>query len=196
MNSKLSYPLPGHAAHARMMNQERFLLNAQPNRSTKKSAVLMVFYPDEDNVMFPLILRPKYDGTHGGQMALPGGKMENIDENLTRTALREAQEEIGIKAIDVNIIGLLTEVYIPVSNYIVQPVVGFLNYKPTFYPDHKEVDEIVTIKFEEFLKKENMGTKNMLLGNQNVSMPGYTVNNKWIWGATALIINEFLEAIS
>ena len=93
-------------------------------------------------------------------MALPGGKMEYTDENLVRTALREAQEEIGVKAMDVNILGELTDVFIPVSNFIVRPIVGYLDYKPDFFPDKKEVEKIFEVEFSDFLKLENKGIRN------------------------------------
>jgi 8-oxo-dGTP pyrophosphatase MutT (NUDIX family) len=192
----LSQPLPGHDAHLKLMHKERILTKIAPNENTKSSAVLMVFYPDKSKVFMPLILRPKYDGTHGGQMAFPGGKMEHFDRNLTITALREAQEEIGIKAMDVKIIGELTEVFIPVSNFKVQPIVGYLEYKPEFFPDQKEVSKIFEMHIEDFFESQNIGWKNVKIGQNDIEVPGFAIQEQWIWGATALIINEFLEVIS
>jgi 8-oxo-dGTP pyrophosphatase MutT (NUDIX family) len=193
---KLTQPLPGEESHKRVIRKEKFFSEKTPDIHTRNSAVLLVFYPIDDEIYFPLILRPPYDGQHGGQMAFPGGKMELSDENLERTALRETQEEIGIKALDINIIGELTEVYIHVSNYLVKPYVGFVNYKPEFFPDPKEVADIYHLNLRDVLSRKNQGTKNIIIGNREIEVQGLEVENQWVWGATALIINELIEAIS
>lgn len=195
LSSKLKGPLPGVEFQRKFMHEERLLSHIQPNETTRQSAVLVAFYPSDGEVFLPLILRPAYDGTHGGQMALPGGKMEYADENLVRTALREAQEEIGVKAMDVNIIGELTDVFIPVSNFIVKPIVGYLDYKPDFFPDKREVEKIIEVKFSEFLKLENKGIRSITVGKRNLVVPGFDIQNQWVWGATALIINEIVEVV-
>lgn len=192
---KLKGPLPGVEFQRKFMTEEKLRLNATPNETTRQSAVLIVFYPSENQVFVPLILRPQYDGTHGGQMALPGGKMEYADENLVRTALREAQEEIGVRAMDVNIIGELTDVFIHVSNFVVKPVVGYLDYKPDFFPDQREVEKIFEVPFSEFLKIENKGIRNITVGKRNMTVPGFDIQKQWIWGATALIMNEIVEIV-
>lgn len=195
LSSKLKGPLPGVEFQKKFMHEERLLSHIQPNEATRQSAVLVAFYPSDGEVYLPLILRPAYDGTHGGQMALPGGKMEYADENLVRTALREAQEEIGVKAMDVNVLGELTDVFIPVSNFIVKPIVGYLDYKPDFFPDKREVEKIFEVKFSEFLKLENKGIRSIIVGKRNLTVPGYDIQSQWIWGATALIMNEIVEVV-
>ncbi len=196
LNEKLSLPLPGHETHKRMMHLERLLTKIEPNNSTKKSAVLVVFYPDKNEIHLPLILRPVHDGKHGGQMALPGGKMELVDENLARTALREAQEEIGIKAIDVKILGELTEIFIPVSNFSVKPFVGFLNYKPDFFPDQREVEKIFEVSFNSFINQKEIVYKPIKIASNLVEVPGYEIHDQWVWGATALIMHELIEVFN
>jgi 8-oxo-dGTP pyrophosphatase MutT (NUDIX family) len=195
LSSKLKGPLPGVEFQKKFMHEERLLSHIQPNETTRQSAVLVAFYPSDGEVYLPLILRPAYDGTHGGQMALPGGKMEYADENLVRTALREAQEEIGVKAMDVNVLGELTDVFIPVSNFIVKPIVGYLDYKPDFFPDKREVEKIFEVKFSEFLKLENKGIRSIIVGKRNLTVPGFDIQSQWIWGATALIMNEIVEVV-
>lgn len=195
LSSKLKGPLPGVEFQRKFMHDDRLMSNKIPNETTRQSAVLIVFYPSEGQVFVPLILRPQYDGTHGGQMALPGGKMEYADENLIRTALREAQEEIGLRAMDVNIIGELTDVFIPVSNFVVKPVVGFMDYKPDFFPDKREVEKIFEVEFSDFLKLENKGLKDITVGKRTMNVPGFDIQNEWVWGATALIMNEIVEVV-
>ena len=146
LKTRLNEPLPGSSAHDKMASETRLKLKMpSPNEKTRESAVLILFYPSDNQVFIPLILRPQYDGVHGGQMAFPGGRAEKEDENLIRTALREAQEEIGVRVSDVTILGKLTKLYIPPSNFYVQPVVGFMARRPDFFPDPREVDKVIEI---------------------------------------------------
>ncbi|MBK6978503.1 MAG: CoA pyrophosphatase [Cytophagaceae bacterium] len=177
------------------MHEARLKSTIQPNNYTRQSAVLILFYPFQNQAFVPLILRPAYDGTHGGQMALPGGKIEPSDENLIRTALREAQEEIGIKAIDVSILGKLTDVYIPVSNFNVLPVVGTIPYRPEFFPDATEVEKIFEISILDLLANENIEFRNVHVPNGTMNVPGFDVHGQWLWGATALIFQELKDLI-
>jgi 8-oxo-dGTP pyrophosphatase MutT (NUDIX family) len=110
---RLQQPLPGQTAHNVMASESRLKLKMpSPNERTRESAVLILFYPTENQIFIPLILRPQYDGVHGGQMAFPGGRAEKEDESLIRTALREAQEEIGVRVSDVKVLGELTKLWV------------------------------------------------------------------------------------
>jgi len=164
---RLQQPLPGLTAHSVMASETRLKLKMpSPNERTRESAVLILFYPSDNQVFIPLILRPQYDGVHGGQMAFPGGRAEKEDEHLERTALREAQEEIGVRVSDITVLGKLTKLFIAHSNFYVQPVVGFMTHKPDFYPDPREVDT-----------------------------PFYEILNTTVWGATAMMVSELLMII-
>ncbi len=195
LKNQLQKPLPGPVSHQKYMHEARLKAILQPNHTTRQSAVLILFYPFKNQAFLPLILRPAYDGTHGGQMALPGGKMENSDENLIRTALREAQEEIGIKAIDVSVIGQLTEVFIPVSNYNVLPVVGTISYRPDFFPDKTEVERIFEVGIMDFLNVENVEFRSVNVPSGKMKVPGFDVQGQWLWGATALIFQELKDVL-
>ena len=195
LERKLTEPLPGIVSHKKYMHAGRLNnINGIPD-NVRKSAVLILLYPIENKAYFPLILRPQYDGRHGGQMALPGGKAEPNDESLIRTALREAQEEIGIKAIDVQVIGELTDVYIPISNYIVHPVVGYIGYKPDFFPDAREVDKIYLTDLEDVMKGGEIVSKEILVGKQRIAVPGFEIHDSWVWGATSLILSELSDVL-
>ncbi len=191
----LNEPLPGLAFHQKMKGLTPLKDDSEPNQFTKKSAVLILFYPDKDEIKIPLILRPPYDGTHGGQMSFPGGKVELEDESLIRTALREAQEEIGIKAIDVHVLGKLTEIYIPPSNFLVLPVIGYINYTPDFYPDAKEVEEIVKITIEEMQDENSVEFREIQTRKISFKTQCYILKEKIVWGATALMIAELNEIL-
>jgi 8-oxo-dGTP pyrophosphatase MutT (NUDIX family) len=189
----LTEPLPGEAAHATMATKLR--LSIQPNDKTRYSAVLILFYQYKDEIYIPLILRPEYDGVHAGQMAFPGGRRERKDKDLIETALREAQEEIGIKASDVHILGTLTQMFIPPSNFFALPVIGYLDYKPDFYPDPHEVDTVFEVSLSEISNEDIKSTTEISTRGFVFDAPCYTIQNRKIWGATSMMIAELLEVL-
>ncbi|AQG80030.1 NUDIX hydrolase [Spirosoma montaniterrae] len=195
LRQRLREPLPGERAHSKMASTARYRLGIKPNERTRRSAVLICFYPYQDSVFLPLILRPQYDGVHAGQMAFPGGRMERFDENLTRTALREAQEEVGIRVSDVNVLGLLTELFIPPSNFYVQPVVGVLPYRPDFYPDPREVEAVLEVSLDTLLDETIVGDSQIEVRGVVVDAPFYQIQGYRVWGATAMMISELLMVI-
>lgn len=196
--SKLSYqlanyPLPGHDEIVKKMSPNRMRLKGEPNESTRRSGVLILFYPKGEDIYLPLILRPQYDGVHGGQMAFPGGRAELKDKNIQATALREAQEEIGIKASDVKIIGNLTELYINPSNLLCQPVLGYINYRPDFYPDEREVAAILEVPLSDFVNPDTIQTRLVEARGYKFETPGFIIQEQIVWGATAMMIAELVE---
>lgn len=193
---KLKNPLPGESAHQTMQASSRLRLNFKPNHRTRKSAVLILFYPYQNRILFPLILRPAYDGVHSGQVAFPGGRYELTDENLIRTALREAQEEIGLRLTDVKILGTLTELFIPPSNFFVLPVVACIPYRPGFFPDAREVEDVFEITLDEISDTRIVGFSEILIRGEQVHAPHYEVQGYKIWGATAMMISELLTVMN
>jgi 8-oxo-dGTP pyrophosphatase MutT (NUDIX family) len=196
LRERLAEPLPGAEAHLKMASRSRLRMAMQPNERTRRSAVLIVFYPYQNSIYLPLILRPQYDGVHAGQMAFPGGRMERSDENLIRTALREAQEEVGIRVTDVKVLGKLTEIYIPPSNFYVQPVVGILPYRPDFYPDPREVEHVVEVSLEELMDETIIGENAIEIKGVVIDAPFYRIQGFKVWGATAMMISELLTVIN
>lgn len=195
LSARLQLPLPAQEAHNLMASSSRIKAKIAPNERTRESAVLIVFYPYKDEILLPLILRPAYDGVHGGQMAFPGGRAEREDENLIRTAMREAQEEIGIRLSDVTVLGMLTKLYIPPSNFFVQPVVAFMKNRPDFYPDEREVDKVIEISLREISDKNIIGQKIIHVRGHEVDAPFYNIQENTVWGATAMMIAELLAVI-
>lgn len=179
-----------------MMSGARQRMSVRPNEKARRSAVLILFYPYRGEIYLPLILRPIYDGVHAGQMAFPGGRMERTDENLIRTALREAQEEIGIRVTDVQVLGQLTELYIPPSNFFVQPVVGVMKHRPDFYPDPREVEEVVEVPLATFLDETIVGDTQIEVRGVLIDAPFFQIQNHKVWGATAMMISELLAVIA
>ncbi|MFY7829898.1 MAG: NUDIX hydrolase [Flectobacillus sp.] len=195
LRARFQHPMPGEIAHARMASSSRLKFKSVPNDKTRQSAVLILFYPNEGKIHLPLILRPAYDGVHGGQMAFPGGRKEKEDENLIRTAMREAQEEIGIRLTDVKIIGEISKLYIPPSNFYVQPVVGYMDKKPDFYPDPREVDYVVEVSLDELLDPKIIGKKILNVRGTEVEASYFDIQGHTVWGATAMMIAEVIELI-
>jgi 8-oxo-dGTP pyrophosphatase MutT (NUDIX family) len=195
LRQKFTAPLPGEKAHAKMLAKSDIRLTMKPNRRTQKSAVLVLFYPHEGEIYLPLILRPAYDGVHSGQMAFPGGRFEKTDEDLIRTAKREAQEEIGLRLTDVEILGVLSELYIPPSNFYVLPVVGYLPYRPDFFPDPREVEKVVEVSLREIQDKSIIGVSEMIVRNTTIQAPHYLIRSHQVWGATAMMISELLTVM-
>lgn len=162
----------------------------------RKSGVLLLFYPDATELFFPLIKRPQYPGAHSGQVALPGGKMEEGDPDVVFTALREAEEEIGIDAGKVEEIGSLTELYIPVSNFLVTPIVGFLDHKPTFIPEQREVDKILPFALNQLIQPEIVKHTSISMGGgKYLETPYFDIAGEVVWGATAMILSELIHVV-
>ena len=195
LNQKFQKPLPGPLAHARMLTNSESRLKARPDARTRKSAVLILFYPYQSEVFLPLILRPAYDGVHSGQVAFPGGRHEPSDEDLIRTAKREAQEEVGLRLSDVAVAGTLSEIFIPPSNFLVLPVVAHIPYRPDFSPDPREVEKVLEVPLREIEDKTIIGSSEIQAGSHFIQAPHYLIQNYKVWGATAMIISEMLDVL-
>ncbi len=191
--------LPGQEAQLVMapnIRQEE-IRNMGTGNDPVKSGVIILVYPGnggEAHTVF--IRRPQYDGVHSGQIAFPGGRHEEDDNDMMETALREAEEEIGIARQDVQVAGKLTDLYIPPSNYLVSPFIGILPDKPVFYPDNNEVAQIIEVPLRIFVE-DNYRTRvpmTMATG-ECMDTPCYLVDHHTIWGATAMIMAEFVAVI-
>lgn len=185
--------LPGEEAHIEM-----FPLRARTSEALKTaegfrlSAVMALLYPVGESHELILIERQDYDGKHSGQMSFPGGKKEDEDYTSLEAALRETHEEIGIHPDHITVLGRLTDVYIPVSNFLVHPYVGMLESKPSFIPDPREVKSVFTFNVNELLRESNRVITTISLGKGATikDVPAFKIDGKIIWGATALMLNE------
>lgn len=193
LKKKITENLPGEAAQHRMSSRARIptadYLKQNPNH--RPSAVLLPLFPYEGTIYTALIRRPSYDGMHSGQLALPGGKAEPGDSSLTFTAIRETEEEVGIKISESEILGALSPVYIPVSNFLVHPFAAQLNEKPTWIPDKHEVDAVIEFPLIHLLNAEFKDRRRITIGkNMFIDAPCYIVDGQILWGATAMIFSE------
>jgi len=199
---ELKSDLPGFSAQKSMapLGRKPPSEYIKKNIIPKKSAVLILLYPQPDSleVKTVLMLRPEHEGgNHGGQISFPGGGMNESDKDLSETALREAEEEIGVKRSTVSIVGALSPLYIPVSNYMVHPYVGACKNTPQFIIHPLEVKALIEVGLEELSSDKNKTSveKYVKIKGERIQVPCYNINGEIIWGATAMIISEFAEII-
>lgn len=197
ITSKLLAGLPGWAAQSRLepeiRKQHRLEGNAKA-QNPKESAVLLLVHATGDDTSLLFIKRSEYVGIHSGQIAFPGGRHEPEDKDLTHTALRETKEEVGIQVDIEAVIGKLTPLYIPPSNFNVHPYLAYLPLLPPAMPDPKEVSQVFSIRIADLLLPETLQQKTITTSDgHTIDLPCYVVNNQIIWGATSMILNEFLE---
>lgn len=197
LKNRLKTPLPGEDAQFIMAPLGRPKAGEIDfsKLNPKKSAVLILLFPSTDRIDTVLIKRPVYEGVHSGQIAFPGGKFEKTDQTLDQTAIRETNEEIGVLADKIQLIGQLSDLYIPPSNFMVSPFIGYLHEKPNFIINSREVEKTITtdllmLSKRPILKKNITNSSGFTIKTPYIEIDGYTV-----WGATAMIISE-LNAIT
>ena len=199
LQAYLAQELPGEEAHLKAMPVHRPLSSEaklQAAKDYRASAVAILLYTEGKAVKSVLIQRPDYEGVHGGQVSFPGGKMDLTDDNLEMTARRECFEEIGFPMHQGTLLGALTEVFIPVSKFLVQPYVFFEENVPTLVSDEREVAEIISFDVHEFTQLEiERTTLNLSQGIRLKDVPYFPIENKIVWGATAIMLAEFQEVL-
>ncbi len=200
LKNKLSNPLPGTASHIKMALQHRiqdFINDKENTQNAKKSAVLILFFHENDTLKMIVIRRSHYVGIHSGQIAFPGGRYEEEDKEIMITALREIQEEIGIPKDKIEILGRLSDIYVPPSNFLISVFVGYLSERPKYKIEEREVDEVIEIPFEDFFKPEVRKEKDFYVNSLKAgsNAPYFDVTNAEIWGASAMVISELLDVL-
>lgn len=193
LTEELAKPLPGVEAQLRLSPPGRRPEIA--NTRVRESAVLIVLFLQEKQIRTVFIKRGEYEGVHSGQVSLPGGMYKVSDKSLKATALRETMEETGLPGEKISIIGNLTSLHIPVSNIKVYPFVGLYYDKPIFSPDTFEVKYIIETSLQELLNPKNQKFKIMQIGDSEIEIPYFDIRGDHIWGATAMIMSEFLELV-
>jgi 8-oxo-dGTP pyrophosphatase MutT (NUDIX family) len=186
--------LPGYAAQEPLGHSLRQSVSEAP-ASARPASVLALFYPVGGEIHLLFIQRTSPPGDrHGGQISFPGGSADPSDRDAAHTALREAEEEVGVLPERIELIGELTPLYIPVSNFLVNPFVGFTASRPEFILQESEVARVLELPLSGFYRKEVIAYRDKRLYNGVVlkEVPHWEVAGESVWGATAMMVGELV----
>lgn len=191
---------PGRDAHLLMIPGFRRTLAQkqgwEPAYIPRHGAVLLLLYPRNGELYLVLTRRSNTVGSHKGQISLPGGAYESGDANYIETALRETQEELGVSRAEVHVWGQLTPLYIPPSQYQIHPVVGYIEESPVFQMSTDEVAEILEITLAYLLSGDCRREEDWEFEGQRSPVPFFDVLGHKVWGATAMVLAEFVEMVN
>lgn len=193
---RLEEPLPGHEAHLQMAPRypaRRDDLSVD-GRECREAGALVLLHLHDGQPSVVLTVRRDHLPDHGGQISFPGGQRE-ADETLSGTALREAEEEIGLSPPSVDVLGALTPLYIPPSNFCVHPFVGHPPSATSLRPTDAEVERILQVPLAHLLDPSTRMTETRRLNDTDVDVPYYDVAGYTVWGATAMMLAEFLSVV-
>ena len=188
----------GEAAQQQMVPRPRGVRPPEMAGQPRQGAVLVTLYDKEGDTGSDthLVLTRRRDdlNDHAGQISFPGGRREN-GESLKRTALREAEEEIGVWTADLTVLGRLTCLYIPPTDYEVYPFVAWHDGQPFFRRQAREVAEILEVSLSYLLDPACQHEEPWVYKGMTVQVPFYLVDSHKVWGATAMMLSEFLERL-
>jgi 8-oxo-dGTP pyrophosphatase MutT (NUDIX family) len=188
-------PLPGELAQLKMAHAFRRKL-WPPSPAARDAGVLVLLYPRQNEWHIVLIQRSTrfQNDRHSGQISFPGGKKEPSDRDIIDCAFREAEEEIGLQSEGIKVLGSLTPLYVPVSEFLVHPIVAYCDFTPVFIPQESEVAGVLEVPFEFFIHPEKLGRTDLPLSNQMLikDVPYFDIHGHIVWGATAMILSELL----
>ena len=161
----------------------------------RNASVLILLFPSKDDVNEidgVLIERSEYDGVHSKQIGFPGGERDSNDVGDIETAIRECKEELGVKVELENVLGQLTPLYIPPSNFLVKPYVAWLSARPLFSIDPKEVNSLLLFQVSDLAEESNWRVYTV----NGVLVPGIKFGKHLVWGATAMMLREFIDTFA
>lgn len=188
----LKHPLPGPSAQFRLVPRPRGSVPAHPPHA---AAVLLLLYPHHGALHLPLTRRTETVATHRGQISWPGGAREG-EEPLVVTALRETEEELGVDPAIVEVLGQLTPLHTGGSGYRISPTVGWTPSRPAFRPDPGEVAELLEVPLATLRSPHVLRQEVWNLHGRQTLVPCYRLGpDTAIWGATAMILSEFLAVV-
>jgi 8-oxo-dGTP pyrophosphatase MutT (NUDIX family) len=175
----------------------RFVRRTAPPEgvTARPGAVLILLYPDGADLRLPLTVRSDRLPSHRGEVSLPGGATDPQDDGPAATALRECWEEIGVAPESIDIWGMLAPIYIPPSNFRITPVVGYSARAPSLIPNDDEVSAVLTVTLRELLDPARVVVERWTLRGADVQVPFFAIAGHKVWGATALILSEFVARL-
>jgi 8-oxo-dGTP pyrophosphatase MutT (NUDIX family) len=193
LNQLQGLELPGMDAHDAilpfMAKERKLAFDLDPN--PKISSVAATIFPKYEQAFILLIQRQSYEGVHSDQVGFPGGKREEGDPDLAFTALREMEEEVGVPRNEPILVRSLTQVYIPPSRFLVQPFLYYLNHRPEFIPEEREVSAVIEMPVAHLLSDESVVEGIIKMSNGiSIKTPYFEYQGYRIWGATAMMLSE------
>jgi 8-oxo-dGTP pyrophosphatase MutT (NUDIX family) len=189
----LEQPRPGLEAQKNMMPRPR-ATSPDDDTPVRQGGVLLLLYPVAGQLHLVLTRRTEDLPSHKGQISLPGGA-RHAGESPEETALREAQEELAVEPATVQVLGRLSRLYIPPSHYCIHPVVGHTPARPAFRPNPYEVAEVLEVALTTLLDPATVHEEDWELRGMRVRVPFFELNEHKVWGATAMVLSEFVALI-
>jgi 8-oxo-dGTP pyrophosphatase MutT (NUDIX family) len=163
-----------------------------PGVDARIGAVLVLLYPDGDDLRLPLTVRSELLPNHRGEVSLPGGATDPEDQDSMATALRECHEELGVGIARQNVWGTLTPIYIRPSNFRITPVVAFVPTQPTLAVNSAEVSAVISVTLRELMDPGIVVVEQWNLRGIEAIVPFFSIMGHKVWGATALILSELV----
>lgn len=196
----VKHQLPGESAHHDLLPLNR-MPTSQALKKTENyrlSAVAVLLYKQDREIHSILIQRPPYEGMHSAQISFPGGKMDPEDSDLEYTARRECFEEINIPTDKGILLGNLSPVHIPISKFLVQPYLFYVDELPPLLGNEREVEEIITFNTSNLLHPDVLKRSDIHIGNGLIrkDIPYFDIDGRIVWGATAMILSELRALLS
>lgn len=183
------------AAQQQMAPKPRQLVRLpEQSGSPRLGGVLLLLYPHREQLFFVLTRRTENVETHQGQISLPGGAQES-GETLAETAIREAEEEIGVRRDEYRVIGPLAPLYIPPSDFEIHPFVAYCSSEPDFMAAPAEVAELLHVPVACLLAPSVHHHEQWTIRGYEVMVPFYRLNGHTVWGATAMVLSEFEQRL-
>jgi 8-oxo-dGTP pyrophosphatase MutT (NUDIX family) len=198
IETALRRPLPGLPAMVRMAPNPRPLYPPTPDHRPREGGVLVLLYPNGGEGTLHLVLTRRTDtvGNHRGQISFPGGSVDPDDLSTAHTALREACEEVGVCETDLRLVGALTPLYIPPSDFRIYPHVAFSPRRPAFRPQPAEVAELLEVPISHFLDESHTAQEEWFVSGAPRQIPYYLVGGHKVWGATAMVLAELAAVVA
>ena len=193
-------PLPAETSQFKMSPPFRLKLQEMQKdkiKEAKQAGVMALFYPNTNyETTLVLILRKTDKGVHSAQVGFPGGKLEDQDLSIEKAALRETYEEVGVPIENIEVLKKMTQVYIPPSNFFVQPFIGISQITPKFIKQDDEVEDIIEVALTDLLSDNNIIMERVSTSYKvNVDVPAFKLNNHVVWGATAMMLSEVKDLL-
>lgn len=199
IQQQLQQPLPGIVAQQKMASSlsKNRQWQFKHEQTARQAATLLLLYEKPGGIICTALMQRTKDGyAHGGQISFPGGRKDPNDADHFATALRETEEEFGVPRESVQVLGKLTDLYIPASNNMIFPVVGCLHTEAVFAPNKAEVEQVIEVPLS-YLQQSDIVKQTVLRPylDLDLDVPYFDVYGHIVWGATAMLLSEFLEVM-